>query len=133
VAGPADTGDSSRNAAISGVAGVIVWTENFAVMARFYRDVLGLSPRSVKADFINFAWGGLRLSVAAHDGVHGVARDPLRIMINFAVEDIDAAVARLQAAAVAFTRLPEAEEWGGRVATFLDPDGNTLQLLQLQV
>ena len=29
------------------------------------------------------------------------------------------------------TRAPEREEWGGWVATFADPDGNVLQLMQL--
>lgn len=129
---PVEAEGRGPNSAIGGVAGVIVWTDNFAEMAGFYRDVLQLPPRSTKPDFINFAWGDLRLSVAAHDLVHGAARDPLRIMINFAVHDIDAVVARLQAEGVTFTRPPEPEEWGGRVATFLDPDGNTLQLLQLK-
>ena len=39
--------------------------------------------------------------------------------------------ARLAAAGVTFTRPPELEPWGGRIATFADPDGNTLQLMQL--
>jgi catechol 2,3-dioxygenase-like lactoylglutathione lyase family enzyme len=32
------------------------------------------------------------------------------------------------AAGVVFERPPEREDWGGTVATFHDPDGNTLQL-----
>src|SRR5438876_12445180 len=52
-------------------------------------------------------------------------------MINRAVEDIGTVHARLARAVVVFTRPPEGEEWGGLVATFADPDGNTLQLLQL--
>jgi predicted enzyme related to lactoylglutathione lyase len=52
-------------------------------------------------------------------------------MVNFAVDDIHAAHARLAAAGVTFTREPGQEPWGGWVATFSDPDGNTLQLLQL--
>jgi catechol 2,3-dioxygenase-like lactoylglutathione lyase family enzyme len=120
-----------RGALIAGVAGVIIWTGNFPAMLRFYRDVLGLTPHSVKPAFVNFAWGSFRLSVAAHSEVHGTARDPLRIMVNFAVADIDAAAARLRQAGVEFIRPPEPEEWGGRVATFRDPDGNTLQLLEL--
>jgi uncharacterized glyoxalase superfamily protein PhnB len=38
---------------------------------------------------------------------------------------------RLAEAGVEFLRQPEQESWGGWVATFRDPDGNTLQLLQL--
>src|SRR5499433_1184854 len=122
------------HATIEGLAGVLVWTEadRFPAMARFYRDTLGLTPRSDKADFINFDWNGLRLSVSVHDRVAGASRDPLRLMINFTVTDIDAVHERLVRAGVVFTRAPEREEWGGRVATFADPDGNILQLHQLK-
>lgn len=118
---------------IRGIAGVLIWTEGtrFEEMARFYRDRLGLTPRTAKPDFINFDWGGLRLSVSIHDRVRGASRDPLRIMVNLLVDDIDAAHARLTAAGVVFTRPPEAEDWGGRVATFVDPDGNVLQLFEM--
>lgn len=122
---------TDAGADITGVAGVIVWTDRFDAMLRFYRDTLGLEPRGVKASFANFAWGGFRLSVAAHDGVRGPARDPLRVMINLAVADIHAAHRRLASRGVAFSRPPERERWGGWVATFADPDCNTLQLLQL--
>ena len=118
---------------ITGLAGVLVWTEldRFGAMARFYRDTLGLTPRSSKGDFINFDWAGVRLSVGVHDRVHGPSRDPLRVMIHLTVDDIRAVHARLARAGVLFTREPEREDWGGWVATFADPDGNTLQLMQL--
>ncbi|HVG80541.1 MAG: VOC family protein [Candidatus Rokuibacteriota bacterium] len=118
---------------ITGLAGVLVWTEQerFGDMARFYRDTLGLTPRSSKDDFINFDWAGVRLSVGVHDRVRGASRDPLRVMIHLTVDDIRAVHSRLARAGVVFTRAPEREEWGGWVATFADPDGNTLQLMQL--
>jgi predicted enzyme related to lactoylglutathione lyase len=117
---------------IQGLAGVLIWTEagRFEEMARFYRDRLGLTPRTTKPDFINFDWAGVRLSVSVHDRVRGPSADPLRIMVNLAVSDITGAYRRLSAAGVVFTRAPEREEWGGQVATFLDPDGNILQLIQ---
>jgi predicted enzyme related to lactoylglutathione lyase len=119
--------------AIQGLAGVLIWTERerFDRMARFYRDRVGLTPRTSKPDFINFEWAGVRLSLGVHDRVSGVSRDPLRIMVNLAVDDIQAVHARLEKAGVVFTRPPESEEWGGQVASFVDPDGNLLQLLQL--
>jgi predicted enzyme related to lactoylglutathione lyase len=118
---------------IRGLAGVLVWTAaaRFEAMTRFYRDTLGLTPRSAKSDFVNFDWHGVRLSVGVHDGVGGPSGEPLRIMLNLAVDDIHAVYRRLSAAGVAFSRSPEAESWGGLVATFSDPDGNTLQLMQL--
>jgi len=118
---------------IRGIAGVLIWTERdrFDAMARFYRDQLGLTPRSSKADFINFDWGGVRLSVSVHDRVTGTSKDPFRIMINLVVDDVRAAHARLMRAGVVFVRPPETEDWGGQVASFLDPDGNVVQLFQL--
>ena len=118
---------------IRGIAGVLIWTERdrFDAMARFYRDQLGLTPRSSKADFINFDWDGVRLSVSVHDRVTGTSKDPFRIMINLAVDDVRAVHARLTSAGVVFVRTPETEDWGGQVASFLDPDGNLLQLMQL--
>ena len=121
------------HATIEGLAGVLVWTEadRFPAMARFYRDTLGLTPRSDKPDFVNFDWSGVRLSVGVHAGVRGVSREPLRVMLNLTVADIQAAHTRLTHAGVVFSRRPEREEWGGWVATFADPDGNILQLMQL--
>jgi predicted enzyme related to lactoylglutathione lyase len=118
---------------IDGLAGVLIWTaaDRFPGMARFYREALGLAPRSAKGDFINFDWRGIRLSVGVHDGIDGTSRDPLRLMINLAVTDIGAVHDRLVRAGVVFTRPPEREDWGGWVATFADPDGNVLQLMQL--
>jgi predicted enzyme related to lactoylglutathione lyase len=120
---------------ILGMAGVLLWTspDRFEAMARFYREILGLEARTRKADFVNFDWHGVRLSVGVHDGVRGASRDPRRVMVNLAVDDIQAAFRRLGAAGVVFTRPPEREAWGGMVATFTDPDGNILQLMQLPI
>lgn len=117
---------------ITGLAGVLVWTEpgRFDAMARFYRDVLGLPVRTDRPGFVSFDWAGVRLTVTVHDGVHGRAADPLRIMLNLGVDDIHAVHARLVAAGVPCRRPPEQEGWGGWIATFTDPDGNVVQLLQ---
>ena len=120
---------------ILGLAGVLAWTTpaRFEAMRTFYVDVLELKPRSDREHFVSFAWGAdddLRLTISVHPGIDGSTREPLRLMINLAVDDIDAVAERLRRAGVEFTRPPETEPWGGRIATFHDPDGNTLQLLQ---
>ena len=110
--------------------GVIIWTDDLPRLRTFYVDELGLTPRSDRPNFVNFEWGGVRFSIGSHDGVSGRARDPHRVMINFDVDDIHAAHDRMSAAGARFIRPPEKEHWGGWVATFEDPDGNLLQLLQ---
>ncbi|MBI4198563.1 MAG: VOC family protein [Chloroflexi bacterium] len=115
---------------IDGIEGVILWTEDVERLAGFYRDVLGLKVHSWQPTFVAFLMGDLRLSVGKHDGVSGPAKDPFRVMVNLGVKDIQTAYAGMRAKGVVFLRPPEHEHWGGWVATFQDPDGNVLQLLQ---
>ncbi len=115
---------------IKGIAGVIIWTANVERLASFYRDVLAMKPASQRDGFIAFQFGDLRLTITDHSEVKGEAKDPLRIMVNLAVDDIHSVYQRLHAKGVEFLREPEKEHWGGYVATFKDPDGNVLQLLQ---
>ena len=44
---------------------------------------------------------------------------------------MDAMHQRLILAGVPCLRVPELESWGGRVATYADPDGNVIQLFEL--
>ena len=118
---------------ITGIAGVIIWTEpgRHVAMAEFYRDVIGLTPRSDREGFINFEFGRMRLTIAHHSAVAGTSGDPLRVMVNLEVPDIQPVYERLAAGGVVFSRLPEQESWGVWIATFNDPDGNTVQLMQV--
>lgn len=121
---------------IVGLAGVLIWTseQRFPAMREFYVETLGLRPRSDRTHFVNFQLanlqlGAARLTVAVHEKVEGISKDPLRTMVNLAVVDIDLAHQRLLAAGVPCLRAPSEEHWGGRVATYSDPDGNTIQLM----
>jgi predicted enzyme related to lactoylglutathione lyase len=121
---------SGESIMIDGVVGVIIWTEDLDRLLTFYQDTLELTPHSIRRHFIAFRWGDMRLSLGKHARVSGPARDPYRIMINLGVDDIHRIYAALCAKGVAFLKPPTQEEWGGWVATFFDPDGNILQLLQ---
>jgi predicted enzyme related to lactoylglutathione lyase len=116
---------------VAGLAGVLIWTseERFSAMRRFYVETLGLRPRSDRPNFVNFQIGAARLTIGVHQGVDGISRDPLRIMINLAVTDIHAAHVRLTTVGVPCLRAPSPESWGGLVATYSDPDDNTVQLM----
>ena len=115
---------------VGDLIGVTVWTEDLERLVGFYRDTLGLALRGSHNGWANFAFGEMRLNLGSHDRVHGYTKDPFRIMLSFRVDDINAEYGRLSAEGVEFLRVPEKEDWGGKVATFLDPDGNVLQLLE---
>ena len=115
---------------IEGVIGVIIWTDDLDGMVEFYRETLGLTPHSVRPNFVAFKWGEMRLSIGTHDEVSGKTSEPYRIMVNLGVDDIQKVHGTLLGRGVKFDRDPEQEHWGGWVATFRDPDGNILQLLE---
>ena len=115
---------------IDGVVGVIIWAEELDRLVTFYRDTLGLQPHSVRSNFVSFKWGEMRLGIGTHSEVEGGSKDPHRVMVNLGVRDIHETYRSLRARGVEFARPPEREHWGGWVATFSDPDGNVLQLLQ---
>ena len=108
--------------------------ERFTRMRDFYVDTVGFVPSSDARTRAAFDWksGDLRtrLILSTHDGVDGMTGDPYRIMMNFQVDDIRAVAKRLTSAGVDFVRQPSQEAWGGWIATFEDPDGNLIQLLQ---
>jgi catechol 2,3-dioxygenase-like lactoylglutathione lyase family enzyme len=99
-------------------------------MKRFYAEILGLRPRSDREGFVNFEWGRLRLTLHLHDRVRGPAADPDRVLLNFEVADLAAWHRQLEAAGTPCLRMPSPEPWGGEVATYSDPDGNLIQLIQ---
>ena len=118
---------------INDLIGVIIWSEKPVELADFYSSKLGLIPVSKDGDFTAFEpYPGFRFSIGgSHPEVKGVNKDSKRFMLNFVTHDIFADYKRLTEEGVSFIRSPDKESWGGWVATFLDLDGNTLQLMQM--
>jgi catechol 2,3-dioxygenase-like lactoylglutathione lyase family enzyme len=73
---------------------------------------------------------GCLIHVDTHSEVTGPAQEPGRMFVNFFVDDVVAERERLEAAGVRFFRKEGVEFWGGLVSSFLDPDGNIVQVLQ---
>jgi len=99
-------------------------------MAAFYRDVVQLSPMPEMGEGA-FNVAGAAFIVDGHSDTKGPAKEPHRVLMDFAVADLAAEKARLEAAGVRFVREPGREYWGGLITTFLDPDGNYMQLIEM--
>ena len=116
---------------ITGLGGVFVISKDPAALARWYRDVLGIPLES---------WGGavMRYDAPGHppmalwnampEGNAEIAPSHRDFMVNFAVDDLDAFVARLQAKGVVIVKR-EADATG-KFAQIIDPDGTKLELWQ---
>ena len=60
----------------------------------------------------------------------GKSRDPNRVIVNLSVDNCQVEYERLKGLGVKFIREPSREAQDLTIATFLDPDGNTLQLFE---
>ena len=100
----------------------------------FYRDTVGLT---VNADFGPGAFmvGSsqfVAFIVEGHSDVKGTTKEPQRVLLNFLVTDLTSEEVRLKHQGVEFVMSATKEPGFGMVATFVDPDGNYCQLMELE-
>lgn len=98
-------------------------------MLAFYRDIVGLPLRPDMGEHSIDA-GGAVLAFDGHSNTRGAAKEPTRFLVDLFVDDVKAEQARLEAQGVSFVRRMGKEYWGGIISTFLDPDGNYVQLIE---
>ena len=116
---------------IKGLSGSTTWSEDIQKnLLSFYRDTVGLKPNFESPEFVVFGDANVPgFALGTHSEVKGKNNDPARHMVGFATDDIDAEVARLKSKGVEFISDPEKFDQV-TVATFKDPEGNYVQLLQ---
>ena len=102
---------------------------NPAALYEFYRDKVGLAVVQDMGERALSA-GGTVFTFDEHSEIKGGAKEPQRYLVDFMVENIDAEHDRLLAAGIPCIRDRGLEFWGGIVSTFVDPDGNFLQVMQ---
>ena len=117
------------------LSAVRLFVRDIAVAKAFYANVLGLTLASdgSKHGFCVFESAGIRLVVEAvpSDAPPHDQRLVGRFTgVSFAVANIALEHQRLVALSVAFTGEPEPQSWGGILATFKDPSGNELNIVQ---
>jgi uncharacterized glyoxalase superfamily protein PhnB len=109
-------------------------TDNVAGLAAFYASVIG--AQVVTNDYyVELPTGGATLGVCrrsftAADGCGAPlpATATERVILDFEVDDVDAAYARLAPLGMTWVMPPTDQPWGTRSAMFRDPDGNLVNL-----
>ncbi len=115
---------------ITGVGGVFVKARDPKALAAWYRDVLGLPLQP---------WGGARLRYDAPDHPPALAWSAFPastkyfapstadFMIDYAVDDLDALLAKLAKRGVEVLKRTD-DDANGRFAWIVDPEGNKVEL-----
>jgi predicted enzyme related to lactoylglutathione lyase len=110
---------------------VYYWVTDMERAIRFYREILGLSLRSQEGEnWAVFDVGGRQF--ALHRVVEGHPTQPGGATAVFAVDDLDRARTVLSERGVEFGHEGDVEGYA-RFASFQDPDGNTVQLIEYAV
>jgi len=117
---------------ITGVGGLFVRSKDPKALAAWYRDVLGVKLEP---------WGGATFKYDAPDHPPVLAWSPFpqstgymapstrEFMIDFAVDDLNAFLARLKEKGVAVIKRDDAGP-NGSFAWIMDPDGTKIELWQ---
>jgi uncharacterized glyoxalase superfamily protein PhnB len=92
----------------------------------FYRDRFGFEERYRIPGFVALVLGPFSLGFAESTGID----PPGRVALWLYTDDVDAEIAALRAAGVNVAREPADQEWGERMGSVLDPDGNEIYLGQ---
>ena len=111
-----------------------VWSITFHVSnlkkaTRFYQTVVGLEKKYEFKSYVGFECGGTEIGlVPKPEGQRSGYSSPT---VELLVDDVDKAYTELKAKGVKFIDEVHEETWGGRQASFMDLDGNILEITQM--
>lgn len=124
---------------IRGIEGILLGSQNAKKLANFYAKTVGLiltneyeMGENNEKGFEFAIKGSTGLYIMDHSEVKGKNKNPERIILNFEVDDIEKEVKRLKRAKVKIKQDIYHIEGYGLIATFVDPDGNFFQFVQVR-
>jgi predicted enzyme related to lactoylglutathione lyase len=96
----------------------------------FYENVLGLQKKYEFEDYAGFDCGGVEIGLKTWGELEKPRKgEPC---INFLVDNLDVAYKILQEKGVKIIKKPKETLWGSRILLFADPDGNILQITEIE-
>lgn len=98
--------------------------------AKFYEEVLGLEKKYEFSSYVGFECGGVEIGLIPKPR-EGEQAAPLSPSMEFLVDDVEKFYRELKNKNVKFVKELHEEPWGGKQATFTDPDGNILEIVQI--
>ncbi len=118
------------NMALTDLAYTILYVEDVERATQFYREVVGLSLAFKAPGWVQFNTHGAALVLHPRlESQKKTSHDGQTTHLAFRVDDLDAEYQRLTQRQVQFVAPPARADFG-KHATFLDPDGNAIDLLE---
>jgi len=109
---------------------ITFYVSDLGKTARFYEDTLGLDKKYEYSNYVGFDCGGVEI------GLIPKPKEEQKVnltspSVEFLVENVDNVYNALRNKGAKFIEHLHDEPWGGRQATFTDPDGNVLEIVQM--
>lgn len=112
------------------VWGITFYVSDLKRAKRFYEETLGLEKKYEYSSYVGFECGGVEIGLTPKLE-KGQKVSPLSPPVDFLVDDVEKVYSELKQKGVKFTEELHEEPWGGKQATFTDPDGNILEIVQI--
>lgn len=118
------------------LASIRIITADIHRLVDFYARVTGVEPQWATDDFAELRWPAFTLAIgstatlALFGGDIAQAAANRTVVVEFRVDDVDAAYDRIRAAdpTVTVAQAPTTMPWGNRSALLRDPDGSLVNL-----
>lgn len=109
---------------------ITFYVSNLRKAAKFYEETLGLEKKYEYSSYVGFECGGVEVGLIPKLEERQKV-SPLSPAVEFLVDDVEKTYNELKKKGVKFVKELHEEPWGGRQATFTDPDGNILEIVQI--
>ncbi|MEM3695243.1 MAG: VOC family protein [Candidatus Bathyarchaeia archaeon] len=112
-----------------------VWCVTFYVSdlkttKEFYEKILGLEKKYEYSSYVGFECGGIEIGLIPKLE-KGQKVGPSSPSVEFLVDNVEEVYETLKQRGVKFIKELHEEPWGGKQASFTDPDGNILEIVQM--
>ncbi len=110
---------------------LLLFSQTPKKLVDFYRQVLAREPKWQEGEYSGFEAGTCALVIGPHSEVHGLNKNPERIMFNFETSDVKGEFERIKGLGVKVIAQPYhmGDDQDFLIATLADPEGNYFQLV----
>lgn len=115
---------------IKTVWSITFYVSNLKRAAKFYEEILGLEKKYEYSSYVGFECGGVEIGLIPKTKEEQKS-SLLSSSVELLVDNVDKMYDELKRKRVKIIKELHNEPWGGREATFTDPDGNIIEIVQI--
>jgi catechol 2,3-dioxygenase-like lactoylglutathione lyase family enzyme len=115
---------------IKTVWGITFHVSDLKKASKFYGEILGLEKKYEYSSYVGFECGGVEIGLNPKPR-REECDEQTSSSVEFLVDDVEKVYNHLKSKSVKFVKELHEESWGGKEASFTDPDGNVLEIVQI--